>query len=140
MTAESFLIDANALVSYLTARIPRQAALVEEHINRASNVECEIIVTQSVMNDLVFVLEDIYGFEPSAIVPALNGLLRNPGIRLVHGSYPERVLQLWNKSYKDYGDALLACAAEDLHFPIYTFDKPFYKELKKAGISAKLLV
>lgn len=55
---ESFLLDSNALVSYVTDRIPKQTTRVAEYIERAS---------------------------------------------------------------------------------IYTFDKPFYKELKKAGIPAKLL-
>lgn len=139
MKYERFLFDANALISFFTDRIREQTIIVSSYIEKASNLDCEILVTQSVLNDVVFVLEDIYEFAPKAIIPALGALLRNPGIRLVHGSYPQRALELWSSNFKDYGDALLSCAAEDLQLAVYTFDKPFFKELKRAGIAAKLL-
>ncbi len=133
------LIDANALISFVTDRNPRQTEIVTELIESASNLESNIIVIGSVLNDLVFVLDGIYECEPQFIANITRDLLKHPGIRFEHGCYPQRILQLWPDQIKEYGDAILAAAAVELALPVYTFDKRFSRELKRSGIPSKLL-
>ncbi len=135
----NLLIDANALISFVTDRVPRQTAIVAELIESASDLESGITVIGSVINDLVFVLQGVYKCNSGFIANILRDLLKNPGFRFEQGWYPQRILQLWPDPIKEYGDAVLAAAAMELALPVYTFDRRFHRELKRSGIASKLL-
>jgi predicted nucleic-acid-binding protein len=135
----NLLIDANALISFITDRIPRQTTIVADLIESASNLEMHITIIGSVINDLVFVLDGVYKCESRFIANIVRDLLKHPGIRFEHGCYPKRILQLWPDQIREYGDAILAAAAVELALPVYTFDKRFYRDLRRSGIRSKLL-
>ncbi len=91
MNFETFLIDANALVSFFTGRIAKQTAIVSDYIVAASNLDCRIIVTQGVVNDLVFVLQGVYHRDADFVSGVLRDLSRNAGEQIVHGFFLDRL-------------------------------------------------
>jgi predicted nucleic-acid-binding protein len=135
----SFLMDTNCLISYVTDRNPGQAEKIAEIIENASNLNYKIYIVSNVITEFVYTLQSVYGQDPKFISKMLSDLLTNPGIEY-HESYnPGVILNLWPNKIKDYGDAVLASATIELDIPILTFDKDFSKQLASCKIMHKLL-
>jgi predicted nucleic-acid-binding protein len=135
----SFVIDTNCLLSYVTDRNPAQAVKIAEIFEDASNLNGEIYIISNVITEFVYTLQTVYRQDPKFISKVLSDLLVNPGIECHHSYNLYIILNLWPGKIKDYGDAVLAAAAVELGIPILTFDKDFSKQLTNSKITHKLL-
>ncbi|MFZ2896567.1 MAG: PIN domain-containing protein [Saprospiraceae bacterium] len=135
----SFLIDANCLISYTTTRSKIQSERISEYIENASNFQAEIIIISNIITEFVYTLQSIYKVDSIFINHMLRDLLKNPGLKHQEGYFMSTILSLWPDKIKDYGDAVLAAAAFELKIPILTFDKPFSKQMSLINIPYKLL-
>ncbi len=135
----SFLIDANCLISYVTDRNPAQTAKIAGIFEDASNLKCEIYIISNVITEFVYTLQTVYGQDPKFISKMLSDLLANPGIEYTHTYNIDLLFNLWLGKIKDYGDAVIASASVELGIPVITFDRDFSKQLSSSRISNKLL-
>ncbi|EQA64743.1 hypothetical protein LEP1GSC062_2380 [Leptospira alexanderi serovar Manhao 3 str. L 60] len=101
---------------------------------KVSRLEYEVILTSHNITEIVFVFKSIYAVEQSKLNQIVKDLLINPGVTYESAYYPELILQLWPKSIKDYGDAVLAAASQLLEAQIVTFNQDFSKSLKKLSL------
>ncbi len=134
----SFLIDTNCLISYVTDRNPAQTAKIAGIFEDASNLKCEIYIISNVITEFVYTLQTVYGQDPKFISKMLSDLLANPGIEYTQTYNIDFIFNLWPSKIKDYEDAVIASAAVELGIPIITFDKGFSKQLSNSKITNKL--
>ncbi|WP_420896668.1 type II toxin-antitoxin system VapC family toxin [Leptospira weilii] len=121
-------------ISFLNQRNLEQHAKMVSLWEKVSRLEYEIILTSHNITEIVFVFKNIYAVEQSKLNQIIKDLLINPGVTYEFAYYPELVLQLWPKSIKDYGDAVLAAASQSLEAQIVTFDQGFSRSLKKPNL------
>ena len=135
----SFLIDTNCLISYVTDRAPEQQEKVSRIIEEASNLRLRIHVISNVITEFVYTLQGVYHTQEQLIAELIDDLLETPGIEFQETYNVQNVLAIWPKKIRDYGDAVLAAAAMELSIPVLTFDKRLSRQLTALKIGRKLL-
>ncbi|WP_249262301.1 type II toxin-antitoxin system VapC family toxin [Leptospira alexanderi] len=128
------ILDTNCYISFLNQRNLEQHTKMVLLWEKVSRLEYEVILTSHNITEIVFVFKSIYAVEQSKLNQIVKDLLINPGVTYESAYYPELILQLWPKSIKDYGDAVLAAASQLLEAQIVTFDQDFSKSLKKLSL------
>lgn len=134
-----FLIDTNCLLSYVTDRDKAQSDKMYELFNSAVKFENKIYIISNVLTEFVYVLDKVYQVDKKIISKMIRDLLKMPGIEHIQQYTPAEILKLWPHLISDYGDAVIAAASKELNYPVYTFDKKFYNQLRKIGLRTKLL-
>lgn len=137
---KSFLIDTNCLISFTTTRDIKQNEIITEYFESASKLDLELIIISNVITEFVYTLDSVYQVDKIIILKIIEDLLNNPGIKYHDGYYPYQIIEIWPFKIKDYGDAVIACAAKMLKTSVLTFDKKFSRQLKASKITHKLLV
>ena len=135
----SFLIDTNCLVSYVTDRAPDQQEKVSRIIEDAAKLNTQIHLIPNVITELLYTLQGVYHTRGQLIAELIGDLLETPGVVLHETFRIGNVLTIWPRKIRDYGDAVLAAAAMDLNIPVLTFDKSFAKQLSALKIRRRLL-
>lgn len=102
------LLDTNVLVRHLTGDPPAQAIRATALL-RGSH---ELIVTDVVFAEFVYVLESFYRRSRSYIAEAARGLLGLPSIAVVDHDHLFRAIELYELSPLHLADAYLAALAE----------------------------
>ncbi|MCE9501920.1 MAG: PIN domain-containing protein [Leptospira sp.] len=133
------VLDTNCILSFLKNRNEGQFEKMGQLFERISNLQLEAFVIGHVISEVVFVLGSLYSADKKSIHKIITGLLENPGVSFESGYFPRRIFGLWPKSFKDYGDAVIAAAAYELGLEVATFDTSFHKELSKQNIKSYLL-
>ncbi|WP_167324053.1 type II toxin-antitoxin system VapC family toxin [Leptospira alexanderi] len=128
------ILDTNCYISFLNQRNLEQHTKMVLLWEKVSRLEYEVILTSHNITEIVFVFKSIYAVEQSKLNQIVKDLLINPGVTYESAYYPELILQLWPKSIKDYGDAVLAAASQLLEAQIVTFNQDFSKSLKKLSL------
>lgn len=132
------LFDTHCLLSYVTDRNQEQLEKVSRPIDEAA-LHSELYITSNVVSEFVHILEHVYERDTSFIQQLLAALMAQPGIHYLPVHPLDRVLALWPTHIRDYGDAALAAAAEELKTPLFTFDRTFARQLEAVGIQHQLL-
>lgn len=134
---KTYIIDTNALLSFVTDRNPKQQEEVAELFNRAARMKCRILCHQHVMTEFVYVLDKVYNYARSSINQMIKDLISMPGIKIEHEIDFKVLLDYWPNLISDFGDAVVATQWKtNRQASVVTFDKHFIKELK--NISAKV--
>ena len=134
---KTYIIDTNALLSFVTDRNPEQQEKVAEVFNRAARIKCRIRCHQHVLTEFVCVLDKVYNHAKSSINQMIKDLISMPGIKIDHEIDFKVLLGYWPNSISDFGDAVVATQWKmNRQASVVTFDKQFIKELK--NISAKI--
>ena len=132
---DRILLDANAVLSYLTNREPAQQVKIEQILESAVRGDAEILLHQQALSEMIFVLKNVYRVRADVIAKMLFDLIHQPGTLTTNDLEWERVLKLWPSQIVDFGDAVLASAALMHDWKIATFDKSFQKQLKTLKIA-----
>ena len=133
----TYIIDTNALLSFVTDRNPEQQEKVAELFNQAARMKCRILCHQHVLTEFVYVLDKVYNYAKSSINQMIKDLISMPRIKIDHEIDFKVLLDLWPNSISDFGDAVVATQWKmNRQASVVTFDKQFTKELK--NISAKV--
>jgi len=132
---DRILLDANALLSYLTNRELAQQVKIEQILESAVRGDREILLHQQALSEMIFVLKNVYRVQADVIAKMLFDLIHQPGSLTTNDLEWERVLKLWPSQVADFGDAVLASAALTHDCKIATFDKSFQKRLKALKIA-----
>ncbi len=124
-----FVIDTNALLSFITDRNLDQQVVVKKHIQKALSSQQDIVVLSHVISEFVYVLEKVYGLKLNKIHSILAQIADAPGFAIEDYVDLDELLVIWPNKVKNYGDAVLACFAISKKLPVLTFDQKFSREL-----------
>ena len=131
---KKYIIDTNALISFVTDRNPAQQEIVAPLFEAASRLKCSLICHQFVLTEFVFVMDKVYGTPKETINAMLRDFNTMPGVEIYQSIDFHTLLAYWPAKIADFGDALLAATGKALKGAIIiTFDAKFKAALKKLG-------
>lgn len=128
------LLDANAIVSFLTDRHAVQRRKVHALFESAVRNGVSVSIPRHAVSETVFVLHDIYEIAASRVNDMLRALMEVPGVEIAPDPPLDEVLEVWPSLARDYGDAVILAAAKRTGFSVLTFDEAFIKIIKRQGI------
>jgi predicted nucleic-acid-binding protein len=132
---KTYIIDTNALISFVTDRNPTQQEIVAPLFASASRLKCSLICHQFALSEFVFVMEKVYGTPKETINAMVRDFIALPGVEVRQETDFNVVLSLWPSSIADFGDALIAATGTaNKGATIVTFDKKFKTALKNIGL------
>jgi predicted nucleic acid-binding protein len=124
----SEFVDTNVFLRLLTGDDPRKAARCLALFQRAQQGDVELVTSESVVAEVVFVLASPanYRMLRPTIASALRPLLRNPGLRIDHKGSVIQALDRWEQSRLDFEDCLSVEYVRRLQLAaIYSYDRDF---------------
>lgn len=99
-------IDTNVLVRYVTHDDPRQWKAAATLLENECTSDRPGMVNDIVLCELVWVLEDVYGFEGSQIVGVLEQIVRTAQLRVENPTLVWRAIASFRRGF-DFADALI---------------------------------
>ena len=132
-----YVIDTNALISFVTDRNPGQQQKVGPLFESAAHLKVAILCHQHVLTEFIYVMDRIYGVPKDAIKRMIGDLIEMPGIEVVHDVDFKIVLSYWPDPISDFGDAVIASVSKTIKgSAIVTFDRKFADHLKSLGLNS----
>jgi predicted nucleic acid-binding protein len=120
------VLDTNVVLSFLLDRDPQQQADAARLFDAAAAGDHTLILHQSVITEMVYVLRNLYGIEKPRIAEILADEVAW-----------SLLLDLWPESVSDFTDAVLAAVTTQRRYDaIATFDQPFTRQFTKQGLPA----
>lgn len=105
---KKYVIDTNALISFVTDRNLAQQEAVAPLFAAASRLKCTLVCHQFVLTEFVYVMDKVYETPKETINAMVRDFIAMPGVELRHETDFSAVLSLWPESIADFGDALVA--------------------------------
>jgi predicted nucleic-acid-binding protein len=134
---KKYIIDTNALISFVTDRSPAQQSIVSPLFESASRLKCTLVCHQFVLTEFVFVMDKVYGTPKETINSMVRDFITMPGVELYQQTDFSLLLSFWPSKIADFGDALLAATGKAIKgSTIVTFDEKFKSALKKLGLES----
>ena len=131
---KKYVLDTNALISFVTDRNLVQQDAVAPLFVAASRLKCTLVCHQSILSEFVYVMDKVYQIPKKTIHAMVRDLISMPGVELRHETDFNTVLNLWPARIPDFGDALVASAGVSIKgAAIVTFDAKFESALKTLG-------
>ncbi len=130
-----YIIDTNALISFITDRNPSQQELVAKIFKETAKLRAMVLCPQNVLTEFVYVMDKIYEVDKITIQTIIKDFVSMPGIEIIHDINLNILLFYWPERFPDFGDAVVAsvCKANKGTI-IASFDKKFIIALKKANL------
>ena len=133
---KKYVIDTNALISFVTDRNLAQQEAVAPLFAAASRLKCTLVCHQFVLTEFVYVMDKVYETPKETINAMVRDFIAMPGVELRHETDFSAVLSLWPESIADFGDALVASVGKAIKGAvIVTFDEKFKSALKRLGLA-----
>lgn len=134
---KKYIIDTNALISFVTDRNLAQQEIVAPLFAAAARSKCTLICHQFVLTEFVFVMEKVYGTKKETIGDMVRDFIAMPGVELIQETNFSVLLALWPSKIADFGDALIATAGMTIKNAVMvTFDEKFKAALKGQGMAS----
>lgn len=116
----SAFVDTNVLVRHLTGDPPEMAARATAYLRR----ESELLLTDLVAAETVYVLESFYGAPREQVAEAIRSLLALASVVSVDTALLLRAVEVYETDRLDFAEAyLVACAESTGVSKIASFDK-----------------
>ena len=132
---KTYVIDTNALISFVTDRNTGQQQKIAELFNEAVQLKSIIICPQNTLTEFVYVLDKVYGETKSKIRLMIKDFIALPGVKIVNDVDFELALKFWPKPLPDFGDAIVASVCRSHQGAVVaTFDRKLINALKKLTI------
>jgi predicted nucleic-acid-binding protein len=131
-----YVIDTNALISYVTDRNPQQQQKIAPLFESAAHMKAVIFCHQHVLTEFIYVLDRIYRVPKDEIGRMIKDLIEMPGIEVIQEVDFKTVLSWWPDPINDFGDALIAATGKTRTGSlVVTFDRKFAANLKALDIN-----
>ena len=131
---KTYLIDTNALISFVTDRNMQQQAIISEIFEASAQLKALILCHQIVLTEFVYVMDKIYRIPKTRINQMIGDMIVMPGVRVVHEIDFKSLLKLWPESFSDFADAIIASVSKGYKGGIVvTFDQKFSNALMSIG-------
>jgi predicted nucleic acid-binding protein len=132
---KQIVVDSNVLVSFLTDRDLEQQDQAANLFRAAADGEVTLVLHQTVISELVYVLTQVYGLRTKEVAPAIGDLLDLPGVTAVDEVAWPLVLELWPERIAAFGDAMIAAVAQRGRCDaVATFDVKLTRALRRLGL------
>ena len=132
-----YVIDTNALISFVTDRNPEQQQKVASLFESAAHLKVAILCHQHVLTEFIYVMDRVYGVAKDEINRMIGDLIAMPGIEVVHEFDFKTVLSYWPDPIRDFGDAVIASDSKTIKgSTIMTFDRKFAAHHKSLGLKS----
>jgi predicted nucleic acid-binding protein len=133
----SVVADANVFVSFFVERNKAQHAASLRLLASAEGGEIAGIIPQSVVFEIVYVLQSQYGLTPRQLPPVVHAVTSFPGMQIVDDCPWKRVLEIWPEPVADLTDAaIVALATANRYDAVATFDRKLANKLPALGLAA----
>lgn len=117
-------VDTNLFIRYLTNDEPELADRVEKLLDQAAAGELQLITTELVIAETVWVLESSYKLKNREVAPLIRGILATSGLEVVNAEMISRALMLYELQNIDFVDASITVFMEKQGIlDIYSYDK-----------------
>lgn len=128
---KKYVIDANALISFVTDRNLEQQKKIIPLFDASARLKSIILCHQHVLTEFIYVMDKIYRIPKLKIAQMVSDFIDMPGIEIIHEVNFKAVLACWPKPIPDFGDAVIAAVAMvQKGSIIVSFDRKFTKSLK----------
>jgi predicted nucleic-acid-binding protein len=117
-------VDTNLFIRYLTNDDPILADRVEQLLDDAAAGSVQLVTTELVMAESVWVLESSYRLTYAQIAPLIRGILATPGMDVINGDLVGKALVIYELQNIDFVDAYISALMEKQGIKdIYSFDR-----------------
>ncbi len=117
-------VDTNLVIRYLTNDDPILADRVEQLLDDAAVGSVQLVTTELVMAESVWVLESSYRLTHAQIAPLIRGILATPGMDVINGDLVGKALVMYELQNVDFVDAYIAALMEKQGLKdIYSYDR-----------------
>ena len=117
-------VDTNLFIRYLTNDDPVLADRVEKLLDEAAEGSVQLVTTELVMAESVWVLESTYHLNHVHIAPLIRGILATPGMEVINGDLVGKALVMYELQNIDFVDAYIAALMEKQGIKdIYSYDR-----------------
>lgn len=132
---KKYIIDTNALISFVTDRNPEQQDKIAPLFEQASQLKVLILCHQHVLTEFIYVMEKVYQIPKAEISRMVADLVDMPGTEVVHAVDFKWVLSHWPTPVPDFGDAVVASVCKNTKgAAVMTFDRKFMDILNSFGL------
>lgn len=120
--AESYIVDTNVLVRFLTGQPPDMAEDARALVAAADSGEVVLEVLPLIVAETVYTLESFYGMDRRAVASKLKELLQSRGMKPHERDRVLDALQRHHDVHVHFADAYLAASAAETKLSIASFD------------------
>ena len=132
MEVETFFVDTNLFLRYLTNDVPAQADAVEKVIHRAAKGQVKLVTTNMVIAEIVWTLESYYELEKIEIQNMVLGILNTDGLDGVDSDLILQAIIPYAEKNVDFIDAFNAAWMNKNHISkAYTFDQKHFNRFEE---------
>lgn len=129
-------VDTNLFIRYLTNDEPELADRVEKLLDNAAAGTVQLVTTELVIAETIWVLESSYKLKNREVAPLIRGILATPGLEVTNADQISRALMLYELQNIDFVDASITVFMEKQGIAdIYSYDKKHLARVK--GINRK---
>lgn len=133
---KKYIIDTNALISFVTDRNPDQQQKIAPLFESAAHLKAMILCHQYVLTEFIHVMDRVYHVPNDEIGQMIADFLDMPGIEVVQEIDFLAVQSLWPDPIPDFGEAVIASVGKiTRRSTIVTFDREFTNNLKALGLN-----
>jgi len=124
-------VDTNLFIRYLTNDDPALADRVEQLLDDAATGAVQLVTTELVIAETVWVLESSYHLNNARIAPLVRGILATPGLEVINGDLIGKALVMYELQNIDFVDAYIAALMEKQGIQdIYSYDRKHISRIK----------
>ena len=133
---KNYIIDTNALISFVTDRNPGQQDKIAKLLANAAQLKIRVLCPQNALTEFVYVMDMVYGLDKAEIRDIARDFVDLPGVEIIHEISLTTLFRFWPEKVPDYGDAVIAALCKDTRgSSVATFDRKIKAKLKKRDIS-----
>ena len=133
---KNYIIDTNALISFVTDRNPAQQDKIANLLDSAAQLKVRVLCPQNVLTEFVYVMDSVYRIGKSEIRDIVRDFIKLPGVEIVHQISLSTLFTFWPAKVPDYGDAIIATLCMDTSgSSVATFDRKFRAKLRTLGLA-----
>ncbi|MFH0877140.1 MAG: PIN domain-containing protein [Candidatus Omnitrophota bacterium] len=126
-----YVIDTNALISFVTDRNPEQQKQIATLFETAAYLKARILCHQHVITEFIYVMDKIYRLPKEEIAGMVADLIAMPGIEIIQEIDFAGVLSCWPDPIPDFGDAVIASSGKAARgATVVTFVRKLIERLK----------
>ena len=130
-----YIIDTNALISFVTDRNPEQQKKIAQLFEAAAHLKAVILCHQHILTEFIYVMDRVYHVPKDEIGRMIADLIDMSGIEVIQEVDFNTALACWPDPIQDFGDAVIASVGKAIKgSAIVTFDRKFADNLRSLGL------
>lgn len=117
-------VDTNLFVRYLTDDDAEKSDRVEALLSKASEGKVQLVTSDLVLVELIWVLESSYKMKPGEITPMIRAIMATPGLQVINAELISRALDHYENMNVDIVDAHIAALMKKMNITdVFSFDR-----------------